>query len=117
MTRTSLFSFHSTSELNSFRTISAASDSTGKVDFTTDTVNPDHIQISDSTVKRLKKVAESGEFLRVMIDSGGCKGFNYVFKLDTQLQPDDRVFERDNAKVVVDADSLEFLKGTFHILF
>jgi iron-sulfur cluster assembly accessory protein len=91
-------------------TISKQSDETSSTIEPIDTSN-ENVQISDSTVKRLKKVAGSGEFLRVMIDSGGCKGFNYVFKLDTQMQTDDRVFERDQVKVVVDAESLQFLKG------
>ena len=75
--------------------------------------NEPPIQIGETTVKQLKRVLTDGEFLRVSVDSGGCKGFNYVFKLDTQLQPDDLVFERDKVKVVVDQESIQFLKGKF----
>jgi iron-sulfur cluster assembly accessory protein len=46
-------------------------------------------------------------------DGGGCSGFQYSFSLDSApgVKPNDRVFERDGARVVVDDVSLTFLKG------
>jgi iron-sulfur cluster assembly accessory protein len=47
--------------------------------------------------------------MRVAVSGGGCSGFKYEFNLDGALNPDDRVFEKDGEKVVVDETSLEFL--------
>ncbi|XP_033735163.1 iron-sulfur cluster assembly 2 homolog, mitochondrial-like isoform X2 [Pecten maximus] len=76
----------------------------------TQEISPDTIQLSDSCVKRLKTLDNNG-CLRVIVEGGGCSGFQYKFDLDTTLQEDDHLFEKDGAKVVVDTDSLDFLKG------
>jgi len=47
--------------------------------------------------------------MRVAVSGGGCSGFKYEFNLDGTVNPDDRVFEKDGVKVVVDETSLEFL--------
>lgn len=47
--------------------------------------------------------------MRVAVSGGGCSGFKYEFNLDSALNPEDRVFEKDGVKVVVDETSLEFL--------
>ncbi|WP_040507663.1 HesB/IscA family protein [Gluconobacter morbifer] len=49
--------------------------------------------------------------LRVSVLAGGCNGFQYQFKLDRDTGPEDVVIERDGAKVLVDATSLELLEG------
>eukprot|EP00775_Hariotina_reticulata_P006668 gene6668-6892_t len=49
--------------------------------------------------------------LRVEVEGGGCSGFQYKFKLDTNKAQDDLVFERDGVAVVCDPVSLDFLKG------
>jgi hypothetical protein len=53
--------------------------------------NPDII-LTANCVKQIKKVAERepGSFLRVLVDSGGCSGFQYKFDLDTVINEDDR---------------------------
>ncbi|XP_043930560.1 iron-sulfur cluster assembly 2 homolog, mitochondrial [Protopterus annectens] len=69
------------------------------------------INLTNSCVKRLREITEGSEFLRVQVEGGGCSGFQYKFMLDTIVNEDDRVFEQDNARIVVDIDSLEFMKG------
>ncbi|XP_063146178.1 iron-sulfur cluster assembly 2 homolog, mitochondrial [Candoia aspera] len=69
------------------------------------------IYLSESCVKRLLEIAEGSEFLRLQVEGGGCSGFQYKFSLDTVVNSDDRVFEQDGARVVVDVDSLSFVKG------
>ncbi|XP_038621767.1 iron-sulfur cluster assembly 2 homolog, mitochondrial [Tachyglossus aculeatus] len=71
----------------------------------------EEIRLSDSCVKRLLEIAEGSQFLRLQVEGGGCSGFQYKFSLDTVLHPDDRVFEQGGARVVVDPDSLPFVKG------
>lgn len=55
---------------------------------------------------------QTGSMLRVSVSGGGCSGFQYGFDFDTQVEDDDRVFERDGAKVVIDETSLELLTGS-----
>jgi len=72
------------------------------------------LQISNSCVKRLAELGQKKEgsvYLRVMVDSGGCSGFQYTFSLEDTQGKEDRLFEKDGAKVVVDEVSWDFLKG------
>ncbi|XP_005883665.2 PREDICTED: LOW QUALITY PROTEIN: iron-sulfur cluster assembly 2 homolog, mitochondrial [Myotis brandtii] len=64
-----------------------------------------------SCVQRLLEITQGAEFLRLEVEGGGCSGFQYRFSLDTVIHPDDRVFEQGGARVVVDSDSLAFVKG------
>ena len=49
--------------------------------------------------------------LRLSVETGGCSGFQYVFLLDDKTNSDDRIFERDGVKLVVDKISYDFVKG------
>lgn len=69
--------------------------------------------ISASAARRIAALAAAeGKpelMMRVAVSGGGCSGFKYEFNLDSTVNPDDRVFEKDGVKVVVDETSLEFL--------
>ena len=73
------------------------------------------VRISPSAVRRIaallaeEKVAALN--MRVTVSGGGCAGFQYGFSFDDAHNADDRLFERDGARVVIDEVSLEFLKG------
>ncbi|XP_019374366.1 PREDICTED: iron-sulfur cluster assembly 2 homolog, mitochondrial [Gavialis gangeticus] len=71
-----------------------------------------YVYLSRSCVQRLLEITEGSEFLRLQVEGGGCSGFQYKFSLDTVINPDDRVFEQGGARVVVDVDSLAFVKGS-----
>jgi iron-sulfur cluster insertion protein len=60
-------------------------------------------------LKRLENVP--GAFLRLAVSGGGCSGFQYGFSFDDARQVDDRVFARDGVELVIDAVSLELVKG------
>ena len=49
--------------------------------------------------------------LRLAVSGGGCSGFQYGFSFDDALNEDDRLFERDGVKLVVDETSLDLLVG------
>ena len=68
--------------------------------------------ITQTCAERIRSVAEPEEFLRIEVEGGGCSGFQYKFHLDKNVQPDDKVFERDGSKVVVDETSLELIRGS-----
>ena len=71
--------------------------------------------VSDRAARRIAEIVagQGGEAaLRVAVHGGGCSGFRYQFDLDVGAsQPDDVVIEREGARILVDATSLEFLGG------
>lgn len=71
----------------------------------------DKVQLTESCVKRLGEITEKGEYLRIHVEGGGCSGFQYKFSVDGNRNEDDRVFEQGGVGIVVDQDSLEFVKG------
>lgn len=73
------------------------------------------ITLSGSAAKRIAwlmtQEEHKGLMLRIAVSGGGCSGFQYGFAFDDTKHDDDRLFERDGAKVVVDETSLELLAG------
>lgn len=49
--------------------------------------------------------------LRVFVSGGGCSGLNYGMTFSEAAEDDDRVFDAEGIKVVVDPASLEYLVG------
>ncbi|OQR96850.1 iron-sulfur cluster assembly protein [Achlya hypogyna] len=79
-------------------------------------LNLPDIIITRGAVQQLNKInatADPKQYLRVAVEGGGCSGFQYVLTLEHDtLEEDDQTFEKDGAQVVVDATSMEFLKGS-----
>ncbi|QDZ17570.1 Iron-sulfur cluster biogenesis protein [Chloropicon primus] len=78
----------------------------------------DAIHITDACVARIRELRKDGaegeskdNLLRVRVDSGGCSGFQYTFDMDTSTKEGDRVFSKEDVKIVVDEVSMQFLKG------
>ncbi|XP_009789312.1 iron-sulfur assembly protein IscA-like 2, mitochondrial [Nicotiana tabacum] len=75
---------------------------------------PDSVLMTESCVRRMKEL-QAGEhqekMLRLSVEAGGCSGFQYEFSLDDKTNSDDRIFERDGVKLVVDNVSYDFVKG------
>lgn len=73
------------------------------------------IHMTDSFVRRMKELQvdeDKEKMLRLSIEAGGCSGFQYNFTLDDKTNSDDRIFERDGVKLVVDKISYDFVKGS-----
>ena len=49
--------------------------------------------------------------LRVLVESGGCSGFQYGMSFD-EPKPDDTQFESEGVAIVVDPASLAYLSGS-----
>lgn len=73
------------------------------------------VGLSAGAAKRVAFLArqegDAGLMLRLAVTGGGCSGFQYNFSFDDAVQDDDRVFERDGSKLVVDETSLDLLAG------
>ncbi len=52
------------------------------------------------------------DFVRVGVKSGGCSGLSYDLKFDKNQKEEDKVFEDNNVKIVVDKKSFFYLVGT-----
>lgn len=51
-------------------------------------------------------------FLRIGVKGGGCSGFEYVIRFDSNQREDDIVTEFGGIEVRIDPKSTEFLKGS-----
>ncbi|PSN56884.1 Iron-sulfur cluster assembly 2, partial [Blattella germanica] len=58
------------------------------------------LTISDSCIERLKQISSDGSYLRIMVEGGGCSGFQY------------NVFNKNGVKVVIDETSLDYVRGS-----
>ncbi|VAI17416.1 unnamed protein product [Triticum turgidum subsp. durum] len=74
----------------------------------------DHVICLLQRLKELhtKEPSAKGNMLRLSVEAGGCSGFQYTFSLDSKENADDRVFEKNGVKLVVDNVSYDFVKGS-----
>ena len=71
--------------------------------------------VTESAAKRIAFLASREAkpvMMRVAVQGGGCSGFQYNFSFDEAPNADDLLIERNGARVVVDATSMELLKGS-----
>ncbi|KAG2686604.1 hypothetical protein I3843_09G013700 [Carya illinoinensis] len=76
--------------------------------------SPDAVHLTDNwRMKELQGTEALGgkKMLRLCVETGGCSGFQYVFDLDDKTSSDDRIFEREGVKLVIDNISYDFVKG------
>lgn len=66
----------------------------------------------DAVRDALSKEGEEGDFLRVSVVGGGCSGFQYGLDFDKEERMGDLVLDFDGVKIVLDAISAGYLKGT-----
>jgi len=60
----------------------------------------------------LAKEGNNALHLRIFVSGGGCSGFQYGFTFDGEVKQDDTVVESRGVKLLVDAMSLDLLKGS-----
>lgn len=76
------------------------------------------IKVSDIAKKKVITLMEEdnfdpqNDFVRVGVKSGGCSGLSYELKFDKENQQDDKVFEDNGIKIIIDKKSFLYLVGT-----
>jgi len=76
------------------------------------------IKVSDTAKKKVVELMNDDGFdatqhyVRVSVKSGGCSGLSYDLKFDKTKEEDDKIFEDNNVKIIVDKKSFLYLIGT-----
>ena len=76
------------------------------------------IKVSSQAKEKVVQMMQSdgvditSHFVRVGVKSGGCSGLSYELKFDANLVADDKVFEDNDVRIVVDKKSFLYLVGT-----
>ena len=73
------------------------------------------IQVTENAKKQALRLMEDegkeGYFIRVGVQGGGCSGLMYQLTFDNEQKEDDKSFEDNGIKVVVDKKSFLYLIG------
>ena len=83
-------------------------------------INPNKamIKVSSQAKEKVVQMMQSdgvdiaSHFVRVGVKSGGCSGLSYELKFDASLGEDDKIFEDNDVRIVVDKKSFLYLVGT-----
>lgn len=76
------------------------------------------IKVSDIAKKKvIELMTDDGfnvtsDYVRVGVKSGGCSGLSYDLKFDKTHNEEDKVFEDNDVKIIVDKKSFLYLVGT-----
>ena len=76
------------------------------------------IKVSDTAKKKIIDLMKDDgfdaatDYVRVGVNSGGCSGLSYDLKFDNKQQENDKIFEDNDVKIIVDKKSFLYLVGT-----
>ncbi|MCL4141746.1 UNVERIFIED_CONTAM: hypothetical protein GTU68_062253 [Idotea baltica] len=76
------------------------------------------IKVSETAKKKVVELMTddgfnpSTDYVRVGVKSGGCSGLSYDLNFDKSQEEDDKVFEDNGVKIIVDKKSFLYLIGT-----
>jgi len=73
------------------------------------------VTLTESAAARVKRFLEergSGVGLRLAVKTTGCSGYAYIVDFADRVEANDRVYDSNGVKVVVDEKSLELVDGT-----
>ena len=76
------------------------------------------IKVSEKAKKKIFALMSEGgfnpeaDYVRVGVKSGGCSGLSYDLKFDKSQHEEDKVFEDNGVKIIVDKKSFLYLIGT-----
>ena len=71
------------------------------------------VTISEKAKEKIIELRkDEGHNLRVSVMGGGCSGLMYNLDFDGTIKDDDKIFEDNGVKILVDKKSLLYLLGT-----
>ncbi len=76
------------------------------------------IEVTEKAVKEIKRLQSQDanameSVIRVMVTGGGCSGMSYKLGFEaTPPGPNDKVYEKEGVRIVVDSKSILYLNGT-----
>ena len=76
------------------------------------------IKVSEHAKSEVKKLMQAdgfdsiSDYVMVGVKSGGCSGLSYDLKFDKLASSEDKVFEDNGIKIIVDDKSFLYLIGT-----
>ena len=76
------------------------------------------IKVSETAKKKVVELMQDDGFnptehyVRVGVKSGGCSGLSYDLKFDKSQEDEDKVFEDNGVKIIIDKKSFLYLIGT-----
>ena len=74
------------------------------------------ITVTEAAKKESLRLMKDDErvnlFIRVGVEGGGCSGLMYKLEFDNKESENDKVFENNNIKIVVEKKSYLYLIGT-----
>ncbi|NND51517.1 MAG: iron-sulfur cluster assembly accessory protein [Flavobacteriaceae bacterium] len=76
------------------------------------------IKVSDTAKNKVVELMKDDgfkpdvDYVRVGVKSGGCSGLSYDLNFDNSQKDDDKVFEDNGIKIIVDKKSFLYLIGT-----
>ncbi len=77
---------------------------------------PNSIILTPTAITKIRELLakdnKQGYHLRVQVVPGGCSGFKYGLSFDNQKYPDDVIFEQEGFNVLIDPESMGFMKGS-----
>lgn len=79
-------------------------------------VDPTVLSLTDSAATKVRRLREEeGDnelMLRVYVTGGGCSGFSYGFRFDSDMNEDDANFDNGDVTLVIDSLSYQYLQGS-----
>jgi iron-sulfur cluster assembly accessory protein len=72
------------------------------------------VTLTERAARRIGEILKgepAGTMLRILVEGGGCSGFQYKFNLDHEQADDDLVLARDAATVLIDPVSVQYMAG------
>ena len=74
------------------------------------------LTITDNAASQIRSIIAQenapAAHLRIGVSGGGCSGMEYFMGIDEEIAADDEVMDLGGFKVVVDPESIPYLKGS-----